>query len=201
MAPVWVRFRFAATALSVFLCYVGPVFLLIMDGRRIVVWNEDGSSTGYRFTSAELTIRTRGFGPNIDSDTPHPLAVYVLGLAAPPTFWAWHHWPVGRLPRGRRHFGYACVGAVAVVLVSVPYLIGRLEGVLCVLMGTGVIAGLIGLARLVGRWQTKEQRRLAKGLCPSCGYDLRATLERCPECGNVPPLPLERVVRNYGDRL
>ena len=49
------------------------------------------------------------------------------------------------------------------------------------LAGTTLAAPLWSLFRTM-----RSRRRRGTGVCRSCGYDLRATPERCPECGTAP---------------
>lgn len=45
---------------------------------------------------------------------------------------------------------------------------------------TAVLPAAWVLARAIRRHRLCQQ--IARGLCPRCGYDLRASPERCPEC-------------------
>ena len=46
---------------------------------------------------------------------------------------------------------------------------------------------VLPLARLADFPRRRRRARVRAGLCRSCGYDLRATPDRCPECGSAAP--------------
>ena len=58
-----------------------------------------------------------------------------------------------------------------------------------VIVATGLLP-LVWLSRRVARWLHGRRIRAA-GLCRGCGYDVRATPDRCPECGlHIDKLPV-----------
>lgn len=91
--------------------------------------------------------------------------------------------PVGiGLESGSRRINSPALGpstfaplVVAYQIVAVPYAVPAL------------VFGAIALLPLVRRSSRRQllRDRVRRGLCPTCGYDLRGTPGHCPECGNV----------------
>ena len=62
--------------------------------------------------------------------------------------------------------------------------IGRWRIVVFPLWLPTALFALLPTARFLG--VVRRRRRDGEGQCTKCGYDLRATPERCPECGAIP---------------
>jgi hypothetical protein len=61
-----------------------------------------------------------------------------------------------------------------------------------------ILAAILPVRWLLDMRRRRTIRRLFRGQCPACGYDLRATPGRCPECG-ADATPMRRGKRDIMD--
>ena len=126
-------------------------------------------------------------------------------LKQPPGFTGKGAWAVIIVLSGTYHLAkynqwpalYLAFGCAGAMLLIRPFLYGpslvslmnslprqyfalrELVGWIMFVLGVGFVARFCAMVR----WRT--WRRQGPGFCRICGYDLRATPNRCPECGTV----------------
>ncbi len=115
-----------------------------------------------------------------------PYSVPCAALAVMPALWVARR--KGRAPNHRLMLRATGIGFVTMVVTGslmdanvAPAEWGWQlhEWVLALLVGAGV--GTMWWRR--AHLRALHRGRMQHGLCPSCGYDLRASPDRCPECG------------------
>lgn len=146
---------------------LGSYYSTVVGNERFFAWGlRDGAIFIRNKVASPASSRIKGLHP-------HSYEVTQVSRLVSPLHWR-SRWGLAhetsQSPRGR----------IDAVYVSYPWL-----------FGATVVPAAVWIML-----QTRRPRRRVAGTCPNCEYDVRATPDRCPECGQVltPPSPLDRLL-------
>ena len=191
MRKAWRILLYALTALSAVLC-VAMICLWVRGywvTDRFMTTHVRGNGAAIEFRNLDLISKRGYIGAYITrflSDGSLPDAVYLLQLADPVERTGWKYimnaemgWPfkvdapIWKSLQWERGEGRVRRGSV--------------ETGITVELADWIVVGIFGVlpAAMIRRWR-RFASRWSQGLCQTCAYDVRATPDRCPECGTVP---------------
>ena len=160
-------------AITLSLCVAGAIAYLFVRSRTVAD-RVIGTTEGMRY----LDLTSAGGGIEIRFAPRYPYRER----------WTWHTSDTYRPSTGPWYylgFNYRSASIQFLPLDTGPprvpparYWMVRLPYWLPLLLALGVPARRLWAAR-----SRRAARRREQGLCVTCGYDLRATKDRCPECG------------------
>lgn len=195
------RLGLTFVTLSVLVCVLGSIAVPVLDhfsGNGVLLHGPQGATTRIRWYRQSIGVSHCGYGPVEDSGGgSYPVPYYLFCVSLPLWAWGFRQRPIDRLTPFRRALARGAAACPACGLFAALY--AHTDGfrndqvtefVLCVLL---LLPFWFYVA--VGRFRrARAARRLARGLCPTCAYDLRASpepggplLDRCPECGTATP--------------
>jgi hypothetical protein len=161
-------------------------FMILLAAMAAVIWvralfSRDAWHIWYNLvgpqnlSGSDWHLSLRSDGGRVNFIGLHGTYVSLTALSVPHGFGATHL----RAPKGDEWFSYRIYGDLINARAYIPVAIYRgfdVEVPDWLLMLPALVIGLAALVR---------RRRPIAGHCRHCGYDLRATPDRCPECGAV----------------
>jgi hypothetical protein len=91
----------------------------------------------------------------------------------------WHIYRRGPFPRGPGRMPAAASSGM------LPEVRSRTHYLFVPMWFAVLITAAAPLATSCALWRARRRRRRQRDVCINCGYDLRASPERCPECGQA----------------
>lgn len=166
---MWRRVGWIATALSLAVC--GAALALGVRSHFVcdsAAWRAHGGDPWNQVVSSRGRIELQRWKPDLE-----------CGFSSSQCGVSLSHYPVDRWDvRSPSVCGFGWRRSEDSLHLAVPHYAVALGGV------------PLPLGSAVRRKRRhRQERRRRTGLCLSCGYDIRATPEQCPECGTVAPAP------------
>ena len=140
----------------------------------LVTWHTDSAqciTRGVGITSWHGVVMFTYYAVALDLDAPLPKSHIEYGTMPEV------NWKLGDTIINRAGFGVVAFKRARGPRITALWLIRRIVEVPNWFLATTFAAPA------VIRFTKKRLQRVRAGCCPSCGYDLRATPDRCPECG------------------